>query len=131
MLANLRFQHDETDLIVTVSMPLANLPKIVNGREVPRGPGDPAEDHRIVIPLHAIKNRMAFYGLSTPEEAVTAILREHHHRLNQSAPPKGRKGRQDWRKLSPVERGMATGGLDDTISVPPVVLPQSVLDDLT
>lgn len=37
--------------------------------------------HDIIIPYGAVVNRMEFYDLGTPEEAVEAILREHHVRL--------------------------------------------------
>ncbi len=81
----------------------------------------------VIIPIEAIENRMRFYGLSTPEAAVQAILREHHERQA------GRCGRlargQSWHDLTPQERGQITGGLAD-VEVAEVKLSETVRDEV-
>lgn len=73
---------------------------------------------RIIIPDRAVANRMDFYDLSDPIDALVAILREHYARLNgnpQLPPveilPDGAHRRKSWRELTPAERGALTGGV--------------------
>jgi len=81
--------------------------------------------HCIVIPLAAITNRQEIYGLATEEEAVTAILREHHARLNRIDEwPRDERGfRKHPRQMSREERRRAFGAAREDVEVEPVAVP--------
>ncbi len=61
--------------------PYANVDVLDVLTRLPIAGGTP-EQHPIIVPLPALVNRRAVYGLATDEEALEAVLREHATRLN-------------------------------------------------
>ncbi len=112
-------------LINGQEQPVLRIVTVVNGRRL-----------NIHVPVEAVANRKAVYGLATDEEALTAILNEHATReygLGPVTPPEG----EPWR--NPLDEKMARmGGLRTDVTIrqgteadlpplPPVVDPNAEL----
>ena len=63
--------------------------------------------HVIYVPVLALASRMAMYDLDNESDAFEAIMREHHHRINETIPETGTHGERSA-GLSEITDGSLT-----------------------